>query len=227
MVQFISPTSDKVKLHSHQRYVILANDNPSYHISKKTLSISFQNWYFQLLLFLFSYHTCYGHQGPTPAQALLGYSPTPGTPAPIHLYTPKGFAPSPSPFPEAASPLPPNVALVTPSPVPIHGPTAFVTPAPLPVHGPVGYIPPQQEYHGHCDSRIAPYCANVTGLHYCLEDPQYPEYDLKLAISQDYLFEKKFSDVVDQSANDLVESISAKEVSSNFSYSKSEKWLWS
>jgi hypothetical protein len=47
-------------------------------------------------------------------------------------------------------------------------------------------------------TRIAPYCANVTGLHYCLEDPQYPEYDIKLAITQDYLFDKKFSDVVDQ-----------------------------
>ena len=68
------------------------------------------------------------------------------------------------------------------------------------------------EYVAHCDARVAPYCANVTGLHYCLEDPQYPEYDIKLAISQDYLFEKKYSDVVDQSANDLVESIPAQQV---------------
>ena len=146
---------------------------------------------FQILLFLFSScHLCLGLQGPTPLPP--GYSPTPGTPAPLHLYTPKGyspFSPTPSPFPEAASPHPPHYA--TPSPAPYH---------------------PPQEYLGHCDARVAPYCANVTGLHYCLEDPQYPEYDIKLAISQDYLFEKKYSDVVDQSSNDLVESIPAKQV---------------
>ena len=54
------------------------------------------------------------------------------------------------------------------------------------------------------------YCANATGLHYCLEDPHYPEYDVKLAISQDYLFDKKYSDIADQSANDLVEHIEMK-----------------
>ena len=53
--------------------------------------------------------------------------------------------------------------------------------------------------------QLPPYCANATGLHYCLEDPHYPEYDIKLAISQDYLFEKKYADVADQSANDLVQ----------------------
>ena len=148
---------------------------------------------FQILLFLFSScHLCLGMQGPTPLPP--GYSPTPGTPAPLHLYSPKGyspFSPTPSPFPEAASPHPPSYATPSPAPVPYH---------------------PPKEYLGHCDARVAPYCANVTGLHFCLEDPQYPEYDIKLAISQDYLFEKKYSDVVDQSANDLVESIPAKQV---------------
>ena len=42
------------------------------------------------------------------------------------------------------------------------------------------------------------FCANATGLHYCLEDPHYPDYDVKLAISQDYLFDKKYSDIADQ-----------------------------
>ena len=154
------------------------------------------------------------HLGPTPAPGLLGYTPTPGTPAPLHLYTPKGysaFSPKPSPFPEVSTPHPP---FVSPAPVAHLAPVVGPAPVPVPVP-PASYIPPQ-EYHGICDSRVPPYCANVTGLHYCLEDPQYPEYDIKLAISQDYLFDKKFSDVVDQSANDLVESISAKQVCSGF-----------
>ena len=140
-------------------------------------------------------HLCLGQHGPTPSPFHPGYSPTPGTPAPIHLYTPKGYsplAPSPPPYIETASPHPPSVLYSTPAP-----PPAYHAPA---------------EYVGHCDARVAPYCANVTGLHYCLEDPQYPEYDVKLAITQDYLFDKKYSDVVDQSANDLVESIPAKQV---------------
>ena len=63
-------------------------------------------------------------------------------------------------------------------------------------------------YTSFCSSpHLKRYCANATGLHYCLVDPHYPEYDVKLAISQDYLFEKKYSDIADQSANDLVEHI--------------------
>ena len=50
-----------------------------------------------------------------------------------------------------------------------------------------------------------------------MDDPHYPEYDVKLAISQDYLFEKKYSDIADQSANDLVEHIS-KEQEDHFDY---------
>ena len=44
-----------------------------------------------------------------------------------------------------------------------------------------------------------------------MEDPHYPQYDVKLAISQDYLFNKKYTDVADQSANDLVEYIDKKQ----------------
>ena len=44
-----------------------------------------------------------------------------------------------------------------------------------------------------------------------MEDPHYPQYDVKLAISQDYLFNKKYTDVADQSANDLVQYIDKKQ----------------
>jgi len=90
-----------------------------------------------------------------------------------------------------------------------------VTPTPAPYHP----YTPTPAYHGpayhhkkkYCDPTIPPYCANATGLHYCLEDPHYPQYDVKLAISQDYLFDKKYTDVADQSANDLVDHISKKQ----------------
>eukprot|EP00096_Caligus_rogercresseyi_P004564 TRINITY_DN188_c0_g1_i1.p2 TRINITY_DN188_c0_g1~~TRINITY_DN188_c0_g1_i1.p2 ORF type:complete len:223 (-),score=68.17 TRINITY_DN188_c0_g1_i1:285-953(-) len=83
--------------------------------------------------------------------------------------------------------------------------------------------PPAGPYHapsyGHhyCDPKAPPACANASGLAYCLDDPYYPEYELKSAISADYLFAKKYSDIVDQSANDLVELI-AKEQEEGFNY---------
>ena len=109
------------------------------------------------------------------------------TPTPYHHY---GYSPSPAPY--------------TPTPAPAY----HSKPPPSPYH------PPKK---GYCDPKLPPYCANATGLHYCLEDPHYPEYDIKLAISQDYLFEKKFTDVPDQSANDLVQHLD-KYVEDGFNY---------
>lgn len=105
------------------------------------------------------------------------------TPAPA--YSPGPYHPTPSPY-HAPTPYPPAYS---PSPAPYH------PASPAPYHHPKGY----------CDPKLPPYCANATGLHYCLEDPHYPEYEIKSAISADYLFEKKYSDVADQSANDLVQ----------------------
>merc|ERR1712061_378044 len=54
---------------------------------------------------------------------------------------------------------------------------------------------------------------------YCLEDPEYPEYDVANKISQDPIFLKKYSDVADQSADDLVENIIApQEAAFNYDY---------
>ena len=49
-----------------------------------------------------------------------------------------------------------------------HGPT---TPAPYHPYSPAPYGPTPSYHHPkkYCDARIAPYCANATGLHYCLE----------------------------------------------------------
>ncbi|KAF2361974.1 Spaetzle [Trinorchestia longiramus] len=69
----------------------------------------------------------------------------------------------------------------------------------------------------YCDPTRPPSCA-YNGTSYCLEDPEYPTYDIKGAISNDYLFNKKYSDVIDQSADNLVEYVSSKQ-EQNFDYS--------
>jgi len=100
-----------------------------------------------------------------------------------------------------------------PTPSPYHAPTPY-QPAPYHHPSPAPYHPHPK---GYCDPRLPPFCANSTGLHYCLEDPHYPEYDIKHAISQDYLFEKKYTDVSDQSANDLVQLLD-KDTEAAFNY---------
>ena len=100
-----------------------------------------------------------------------------------------------------------------PTPSPYHAPTPY-QPSPYHHPSPAPYHPHPK---GYCDPRLPPFCANSTGLHYCLEDPHYPEYDIKHAISQDYLFEKKYTDVSDQSANDLVQLLD-KDTEAAFNY---------
>merc|ERR1719341_1556985 len=75
-----------------------------------------------------------------------------------------------------------------PPPAPPH-------PAPAPHHG------------GYCDPKAAPKCAEGSDLPYCVLDPEYPAYDIAHKISQDALFLKKYADIADQSADDLVEHI--------------------
>ena len=118
----------------------------------------------------------------------------------------------PTPSPKVYHPTPTPYPAYSPSPSPYHG---AYHPSPAPYHAPVPHPHPK----GYCDPKLPPYCANATGLHYCLEDPHYPEYEVKLAISQDYLFEKKYSDVPDQSANDLVQYINQyQEKGFNYNY---------
>lgn len=120
--------------------------------------------------------------------------------APIQYSTPApSYHPTPTPY--------------LPSPSPYHAPYApYHHPSPVPHHAAAPH-----HKTGYCDPKLPPYCANATGLHYCLEDPHYPEYEIKNAISADYLFEKKYSDVADQSANDLVEHLD-KYVEAGFDY---------
>merc|ERR1712055_950170 len=83
-------------------------------------------------------------------------------------------------------------------------PHAPIHPAPYaPVH-PAPYAP---EHHGYCDPKAPPKCAEGSDLPYCVIDEEYPAYDIANKISQDALFLKKYADVADQSADDLVQDI--------------------
>merc|ERR1711892_896045 len=84
--------------------------------------------------------------------------------------------------------------------------------AALPVHHPAPYAPSPAPYapspapsYDYCDPKAPPKCVEGSDLPYCVEDPEYPAYDIAHKISQDALFLKKYADVADQSANDLVQ----------------------
>jgi len=80
-----------------------------------------------------------------------------------------------------------------------------------------GHAAPKYE-HTYCDPTAAPACNANSTLTYCLEDDEYPEYEIKGAISHDHLFAKKYADVADQSADDLVDMVT-KDQEEAFEYS--------
>ena len=101
----------------------------------------------------------------------------------------------------------------TPHPHPHAPPPHHPHPAP---HHPAPYAPAP---HGYCDPKAPPACALHSDLPYCLDDPEYPDYEVANKISQDPIFLKKYSDVADQSADDLVEHITAyQEAAFNYDY---------
>merc|ERR1711902_177740 len=93
--------------------------------------------------------------------------------------------------------------------------TQHPTPPPPPPH-PAPYAP-APPHHSYCDPKAPPKCAEGSDLPYCVLDPEYPAYDIAHKISQDALFLKKYADVADQSANDLVQDIT-KEQEETFDY---------
>merc|ERR1719229_1520764 len=92
-----------------------------------------------------------------------------------------------------------------------------------PVHHAVHHAPaphaPAPHGYGYCDPKAPPACAEGSDLPYCVEDKEYPAYDIAIKISQDALFLKKYADIADQSADDLVDGITKpQEESSDYSY---------
>jgi len=99
-----------------------------------------------------------------------------------------------------------------------HAPAPY-SPAP---YAPAPYAPAHPApapHHGYCDPKAAPKCAEGSDLPYCVVDPEYPAYDIANKISQDALFLKKYADIADQSADDLVQDITkAQEEGFDYSY---------
>merc|ERR1719309_1161548 len=88
-------------------------------------------------------------------------------------------------------------------------------PPPRPAYG----CRPAPKYeHSYCDPTAAPACNANSTLTYCLEDDEYPTYEIKGAISADHHFAKKYADVADQSADDLVDMVT-KDQEEAFDYS--------
>jgi len=78
---------------------------------------------------------------------------------------------------------------------------------------------PAPAHHGYCDPKAPPACALHTDVPFCIEDPEYPAYEIADKISQDPIFLKKYSDIADQTADDLVQDIVApQEASFDYNY---------
>jgi len=105
----------------------------------------------------------------------------------------------------------------TPQQSPPYSPHPPHTPA---HQGPPQYNPPPpQQAQSYCNPKTPPKCAGKSDLPYCLDDADYPSYDIAQKISQDSLFLKKYADKANQSADDLIEGISkADEESHDYSY---------
>lgn len=80
-----------------------------------------------------------------------------------------------------------------------------------------GYFP-VYAHHTYCDATVAPTCAQNSTLNYCLDDEEYPQYEIKAYVHADIVFLKKYADVPSQSADDLVDGIT-KEQEEGFDYS--------
>jgi len=101
---------------------------------------------------------------------------------------------------------------------PHHPPAYGYQPRPA-YHPAPAYGHPAPKYeHAYCDPTAAPACNANSTLSYCLEDDEYPTYEIKGAISADHLFAKKYADVADQSADDLVDMVT-KDQEEAFDYS--------
>jgi hypothetical protein len=129
----------------------------------------------------------HGH-GYTPAPAPYGYTPVPHSPAPYH---PDPYAPAPHHDPYAPHhPAPyhpaPHHAPLPHHPAPHHGAPHHAVPhhAPEPYHEPV--------------------CAKDNPKPFCLEDPEYPTYEIQKAIEYHYdAVQQMYKDVLANTDNSV------------------------
>jgi len=133
-------------------------------------------------------------------------------------YKPESHEPHyPKPYGEHAYPAHPEKY---PAAYPEKYPTAY--PAAYPEKYPAAYppkYPAAYPAYKYCDPKAAPKCAENTTNTVCLTDEEYPTYEIKYAIDYDPLVLKKYADVADQSADDLVDGISkAQEEAFDYSF---------
>ncbi|XP_057378380.1 neurotrophin 1-like [Daphnia carinata] len=70
------------------------------------------------------------------------------------------------------------------------------------------YAKPKEE-NDYCHPRKAPMCSKNGTLSFCFEDTEYPVKEVKYAIEYDPLVLKKYADVEDQSADNLVDGLTS------------------
>ncbi|XP_046453978.1 proline-rich protein 3-like isoform X1 [Daphnia pulex] len=146
---------------------------------------------------------------PAPAYPKPTYSTTPTTPAypkPTYPTTPaypKPTYPTTPVYPKPTYPTPAYPKPAYPSPVPTYYPKPSY---PQPAYP----APYNQKYESEfCDSRKAPKCSKNGTLTFCLEDSEYPEKEVKYAIDYDPIILKKYADVAEQSADNLVDGLTS------------------
>jgi hypothetical protein len=135
--------------------------------------------------------TVHGH-GYTPAPAPYGYTPVPHSPAPYH---PDPYAPAPVHHADPYAPAPYHPAPVHHAPyhpAPVHHPAPY-HPAP---HHPAPHHPPA-EYPD-------PACSVDNPKPWCLEDPEYPTYEIQKAIEYHYdSVQQMYKDVLANTDNSV------------------------
>ena len=115
------------------------------------------------------------------------------------------FADHPSPYSPVPHHAPHHVPHHAPHHASHHAPSAYAPP----VYAPPHHAPHHAAPVSYCDPKAAPKCAVNVDVPFCIEDPEYPAYEIASKIAADPIFAKKYSDVADQTADDLVQDILA------------------
>jgi len=122
------------------------------------------------------------------------HHPVPHHPVPHHPapYAPAPYTPAPAPY--GYSPAPYTPAPYHPEPAPY-----------APVHHPVPHHPPPHHpapYHPH--EEVPPVCSKDNPKPWCLEDPEYPTYEIQKAIEYHYdSVQQMYKDVLANTDNSV------------------------
>jgi len=130
----------------------------------------------------------------TPAPyAAVPYSPVPFSPTPA----PYGYTPSPTPYAPLLPKVAPAYGTLPPPPPPAYGLPPAYGPAPAPYGPPPAYGPPPPP-HG------PPACSIGNPRPWCLEDKEYPVYEIQHALEYHYdAVQQMYKDVLANTDNSV------------------------